>query len=278
MLLLLRLLRRYRILSLFLLLEFLALLLYYRGRNYGAAYIYQNIQAAVLQLHVLQFGFQYYFSLRSIHSQLLEENFHLREEISRLQSKLPTPLPNFPITSSEKIRPYELLLAKVVRNSYTHTHNSITLDKGSAEGLHPGMGLIGPEGIVGRIKYVSEHFSTAYSLLDTDLLTSVQLGRNGVLCSVRWPAKDAQTAALEYVPRYVRVRRGDTAYTSGYDNIYPAMLPVGVIVEVKLQEDATFYRIALRLLTDFRTLHHVYALKLPRRAERDSLQQLMHSQ
>ena len=274
MLLLLRLLKRYRTLSLFLFLELLALLLYYRGRNYGTVHIYQSIQSTVLQLHLLQFGLHQYFALRDINRQLLEENFRLREEISRLETQLPKSFPKFRTTQAN-ISSYELIPARVIRNSYTHTHNSITIDKGSEEGLLSGMGLVGPGGVVGRIKYVSKHFSTAYSLLDTDLLTSAQLSRDGVLCSVRWPARDARTAALEYVPRHVQVKIGDTIFTSGYDNIYPSMLPIGVIVEKELQKEATFYRVLLRLLTDFQSLHHVYAFKLPRSKEQDSLQKLM---
>ena len=139
------------------------------------------------------------------------------------------------------------------------------------------MGLLGPEGIVGRIKYVSSHFATAYSLLDADLLTSAQLGKDGMLCSIRWPAESARYALLEYLPRHSQPKIGDTVYTSGYDGIYPAMLPIGVVAKIELRDDETFYRVRVRLLTDFQSLHHVYALRLPQKSEQDSLQQLMQT-
>ena len=276
MLLLVRLLRRYRVFVFFLLLELFALLLYYRSRNYGTGRIYQHVQGIFSHLHLLHFGLQQYFSLRTIHQQLLKENLRLRKQVAELQAKLPDTAPYLDVANTE-LSAYELVLVRVLRSSYIHTHNSITLNKGTTDGLRPGMGLLGPGGIAGRIKYVSAHFAVAYSLLDTDVLTSAQLGRDGTLCSVRWPAEGARYTRLEYLPRHIQPALGDTVYTSGYGGVYPAMLPIGIIDQIDLRVDETFYRIRLRLLTNFRALHYVYAVTLPRYSEQDSLQQLMQA-
>lgn len=224
---------------------------------------------------MLRLGTRQYLALRARNAQLLTENLQLRKQLLTLQQQVPESVPEFKTNLSASSHAYGLLLAGIVQSSYIHTHNFLTLDKGSVDGLRPNMGLLGPEGIVGRIKYVSRHFSTAYSLLDTDLLTSAQLGKNGVLCSVSWAAQGPRQAQLKYVPRHEKPMLGDTVYTSGYDNIYPPMLPIGIVEEARIEADETFYRIQLRLLTDFQALHHVYALVLPLKEERDSVQQHM---
>ena len=128
------------------------------------------------------------------------------------------------------------------------------------------------EGIVGRICYVSDHFATAYSLLDVDLLTSAQLGKDGILCSVNWAAKGTQEAKVSYLPRHAQPALGDTVYTSGYGGIYQPNLPIGIVTDAKLGASDSFYHVLIRVLTDFYALHYVYVLKWPLQQEYDSLQ------
>src|SRR3546814_17805470 len=64
---------------------------------------------------------------------------------------------------------YTYITAKVVNNTVIYRNNYLTLNRGAADGVKSGMGVMGPKGVAGIINDVSEHFSTAYSVLHKDV-------------------------------------------------------------------------------------------------------------
>lgn len=65
--------------------------------------------------------------------------------------------------------------ARVINNSINLSQNYITLNKGSLDGVEEGMGVFNEQGIVGRVKGTSSHFSSVISVLHTDLLISSKI-------------------------------------------------------------------------------------------------------
>ena len=54
-------------------------------------------------------------------------------------------------------------------------HNSITLNKGSLDGIKPEMAVISDEGVVGIIRNVNKHFSTVLPILNTEFSISARI-------------------------------------------------------------------------------------------------------
>ena len=52
---------------------------------------------------------------------------------------------------------YQYIPAKVVNSTYTYLNNHITLNKGRKHGIEKGMGVINAEGVIGKVKDVSEN-------------------------------------------------------------------------------------------------------------------------
>ena len=67
---------------------------------------------------------------------------------------------------------------------------------------------------------------------------------------------------------------GDSIRSSGYNSTFPAGTNIGVIEEVSIADDATFYDVKVRLSTDFYKLSHVYIAEYIVRQEKDSLEQI----
>lgn len=196
-----------------------------------------------------------YPALRRTNTALQRENTALRERLLPLiQRKTSTDAP--PAVPAQ----YSLVPACVVNNTIIHTRNYLTLDKGAAHGLAPGMGVIGPKGVVGKIKMVSERFSTVVSLLHIDVLTSVKLTQSGVMGTVQWPGHDPFTAQLRYIPRHVTIVPGELVVTSGYNALFFEGVPVGYVKRAILRPEAPFYDIELSINTDFSALQHVYVV------------------
>src|SRR6218665_1640562 len=72
----------------------------------------------------------------------------------------------------------KFLEARVINNSTRNEKNFFTIDQGESSGVRPGMGIISPQGVVGKVKYSSSHFSVAVSLLNIDNQVSCMLKRS----------------------------------------------------------------------------------------------------
>jgi rod shape-determining protein MreC len=134
------------------------------------------------------------------------------------------------------------------------------------------MGVITSNGVVGRIKTCSAHFSTVVSVLHLDLLVSAQLLRNHQVGSIRWGGENTRQVILREVPRDVEVQAGDTVLTSQYNTVYPPGILIGKVKQFSSRPDETFHQIEVSLSTDFHSLTHVYVVDNKMRQEQETLE------
>ena len=64
---------------------------------------------------------------------------------------------------------------------------------------------------------------------------------------------------------------GDTIVTTGLANDFPEGVPVGYVVEAVPLSGSGFYRVKIRLATDFNKLDHVYIINNRFREEQEKL-------
>jgi rod shape-determining protein MreC len=216
-------------------------------------------------------GVREYFALRKINVALAEENARLRTRLEqRTQSFYQ--LDTRELRDPAIINRFEYVSAKVVSNSTHQFKNYITIDKGQADGVQPGMAVISHEGAVGKVKSTSQHFSVLISLLNIDEHVSAMLKRTGHFGTVQWDGLDPRYTQLRFIPRHVNPLPGDTVVTSGYNAIFPPGILVGIVQDVKLKEEAPFYEIKVELAQDFGRLAFVDVVKSNLKAEQDSLE------
>lgn len=212
-----------------------------------------------------------YFSLGNENDKLAAENARLNGLLVRQQQVIEKLIMDS-LKLPELQDQYRFIVAKVINNSVALPNNYLTLNKGSQDGIRPGMGIISPQGVVGRVMVCSPHFSTATSLLHSKMLISAEISRIHASGSLKWGRDDPDRANLDFVARHLKPKIGDTIRTSEYSNILPAGIHIGVISDIQLKDDATFYNIEVDLATDFSTLNYVYVIENKFSAEKDSLQ------
>lgn len=212
-----------------------------------------------------------YFSLVQENDKLAHENARLNALLVNQESLLQKLIMDS-LKRPEALNQYKFIVAKVINNSVSRPNNYITLNKGSEDGIKPGMGIISPKGVVGRVMACSPHFSTATSLLHSKMLISAEISRINASGTLKWGGTDPSKANLEFVARHLKPKRGDTVRTSEYSNILPEGIHVGVISKIELKDNATFYNIVVDLATDFSTLNFVYVIENQLKTERDTLQ------
>ena len=103
-------------------------------------------------------------------------------------------------------------------------------------------------------------------------MVSARIERTGDLATVQWTGSDPKYAKLLYVPRHVRLRKGDKIVTSGFNAVFPRSLEIGKVVDWTEMDDDIFFDITIELATDFSSISHVYVIQNTMKDELDSLQ------
>lgn len=258
----------------FVLLEAISFWLAVNDRSYLGAKFFNSSNRVAATVLDISSNISDYFSLGQVNEQLAEENRKLHETVLNRNPSGIDPLRIDSLSTDTTDYVYEMLAAKVVNNSTRRINNYLTINKGSADGVVAGMGVVGPQGIVGKVKYTSAHYASIISVLHTEFLISSSIKRNQVYGTLRWTAGDALYADLQYIPRHVSLHVGDTVVTSGFNSIFPEGYLAGTIAEFAISDDATFYDISVRLATDFYSVKYVYVVKNQEALERDSLEQV----
>jgi rod shape-determining protein MreC len=124
-----------------------------------------------------------------------------------------------------------MLGARVIGASADSATRTIYLDRGEHDGIQKNMGVITPDGIVGK---VIETFGNTSQVL---LLTDKDSGVGAMLADSRIQSPVGGTGEplleMKYVANDDKVEVGERVVTSGMDRIFPRDLPVGTVKEIK---------------------------------------------
>jgi rod shape-determining protein MreC len=260
---------RIRALILFVFLEVLAIGLIVTNNSPQGAAFFNSSNQLVGNVLKKQADIVQFFSLAEANEALTEENADIMKQLVALQSKpdsMAIPL------DSTLAATFEFRGARVIANSLRFSQNYLTLNKGAKDGIKPGMGVFNSEGVVGRVKSVSENYAVAFSLLNTSLMISSKIKSSDVLSSVQWDGSNSSEAKLLYVPRHVKTQEGDSVITSGFNAVFPEGILIGIISKVEPdKKDPNYLDLTVKLSTDFSKLTYVYLVENTKFNELDSL-------
>ncbi len=170
-------------------------------------------------------------------------------------------------TISTSVPHFDFIVANVINNSTHRPYNYLTINKGAADGVRPEQGVIDHSGVVGTVSVAGEHYSRVISLLNPNFRLSCKIKDSEHFGSLVWDGLDPTTALLEELPRHTVFKTGDTIVTSGYSAVFPAGLPVGVIVDDADNHKENFFTLKIKLFADFSRLSNVQVVINNRRDE-----------
>ena len=201
-----------------------------------------------------------YFNLHEINDDLNRRNAQLQAEIVRLTETIED-LQEAGYTDTLQtdadVRHFDFIVAHVINNSIAHPYNYLTLNKGSLDGVKPELGVIDRNGVVGIVSNTGPHSARVISLLNPHFRLSCKIKRSDYFGSLVWTGGDPTEAALEELPRHTVFKVGDTIVTSGYSAVFPAGLPVGVVLDDDTDKNQNFFTLRIKLFADFTTLSNV---------------------
>lgn len=149
------------------------------------------------------------------------------------------------------------IMAEVIGKESSPASGTITVNKGSRDGIAAGMAVISAEGVVGKVQAVLPGTAKIMLLTDPGSTLAVRVQRNredGLL------EGKLQHCALKYVSFYADIQEGDLLVTSGLDGIYPKGLAAGTVVKVSKHEAKAFQTVVAKPAVNLSRLEEVLVL------------------
>lgn len=201
-----------------------------------------------------------YFALRSAkkdREDLRRENDALKLRIAQLEGKAAetdrlAALLHFRQSQSD----VPMVAARVIGGSAGTASLTVEIDRGEKDGIRKDMGVITPDGVVGKVSEAYGNTSTVLLLTDTKSGVGAMLADTRIQSPVGGLGEPLIT--MKYVPNDDDVSVGERVITSGMDRIFPRDLPVGTITEVKAGVD--FKKIRIKPAANLEKLEEVLVL------------------
>lgn len=193
------------------------------------------------------------------------ENLRLKKEAGELREKLT--LMTETIQENKRLREllkfkestgHAAITARVIGMDPTNLFKTITIGKGSADGLSKGMAVATSDGVVGRIISSSADSSRVLLITDrnSDTDAVIQRSRDRGIAG----GGDYGTLRLKYLPRSADAMEGDLLVTSGVGGIFPKGLAIGFISKLDRSAGGIFLLAEVRPVVNFSKLEEVLVI------------------
>lgn len=155
------------------------------------------------------------------------ENQQLREfkaETQRLRALL-----NYQESNQEQ---YDLVVARVIAREPNNWFKSITIDKGSKDGISQGMAVINADGLVGRVS------NTSYNSCQVTLITDREMAVGAIVQSSRETQGiiegmgESNSLRMINIPYYSKIGKYERVVCSGLSEFYPKGIQIGYVQSV----------------------------------------------
>lgn len=180
-------------------------------------------------------------------SELKKQNEELTSELAQLTEAEKTAERLESLLGLQSTYNLQSAAARIIGTTGDAWSQTVTIDKGSANGFEIGMPVCNSGGVIGQIIEVSAATSTVRLINDENSGVSamVQSTRaQGIL-----QGQPDGTLMLSYVPADADVKVGDVIITSGLGGRFPKGLPLGTVSSVSRAANATYYTIVVRAIS-----------------------------
>lgn len=166
----------------------------------------------------------------------------------------------------------QTVAAEIIGAGVSPDFRTLTIDKGTREGVSADMAVIASAGIVGRVVVPSRLAAKVQMLVDRNAAAGALVERSRAQGVVVGRGDDR--LQMEYVPEVADVAVGDVVVTSGIDGIFPKGFVIGRVESID-KKGTAYNRIVVRPAVDFRALEDVLVvltLTPAKEADRDAAQ------
>lgn len=200
-----------------------------------------------------------HFALTEANRILMEENAQLRAQLPSSFHQLQSDV--YYINDTLKRQQFQYIPATVINSSDNKRNNYFTLNRGYAQGIETGMGVISTDGVVGIVTDVSQNYALVLTVLSDIIRINVKLEKNNEYWLLNWDGTDNEYAQIQDVKRDVPLEVGDHVVTRGSTAQFPEGIPVGTIAEVISKDGQQTISLNIDLAVNFNAVYHVYVIR-----------------
>ena len=184
------------------------------------------------------------------------QNIELKRQLKMLQEELDI---EYSLTD------YEYLNATITSRNIGFWYNTITIDKGSYNGVREDMIVINSKGLIGRVVSTT-NFTSSVKLITTNdtnnklsvLVTNSDYSLYGLLYN--YNIEDG-VLEVEGISNTEIVNINDLVYTSGMGGIFPSGILIGTVSAIDTDAYGLSKIIKVKPAVDFSSLNYVTVLK-----------------
>jgi rod shape-determining protein MreC len=277
--------RRRRAVLLLLVAASLTLLsLYYREANGGPLHGVQDVVSTVFApiesvadralkpARDLVNWFHETFDARGENDRLRDQVAELRDQLARAQTtrQEAKEVAALDETLSGGIVPdgTDPVTARVIGRSPTVWYSSVTLDKGSSDGVHVDDPVVAALGLAGKVTQTTPNTAQVTLITDADSAVTARIVPSGATGVVEPDVGDPRDLQLDYLERGTEIAEGQMVVTAGFStgdlgSIFPPGIPIGEITKATPEEQQAYQRVHLEPFADLRDMSFVKVLTTP---------------
>lgn len=160
----------------------------------------------------------------------------------------------------KKQESYQMLVCEVVGRSPTNLFNTVTINRGSNNGVTQGMAVMSGNGVVGTVQSVTA--TTATVILATDARSAIggMVQHSGDLVLIEGDPDYSGMLLAKPLSKDVQLQVGDVLVTSGLSQYFPKGLPIGKVVEIVPSRYQLSFTAYIQPFVDFSRLEYVLIL------------------
>lgn len=185
--------------------------------------------------------------LRHRFMELQKENFRLRQMLGFKEQA-----------------PFALLPAQVVARNPTHWFETITIDRGYADGVAKDMAVVTARGLVGNVLKVSGSSAEVLLLTDPRRAVSALVQRTRepgtVVGIVEGHPEEKGYLRMLNIPPGAKLRPGDTVISAGLGGVFAKGLIIGSLAEIGADQFGLLQQAVVKPAVDFNRLEEVFVV------------------
>ncbi len=159
------------------------------------------------------------------------ENIELRKELKSMKEEL---------NIKHILSDYEYLNATVITRNVSYWYNTITIDKGSYNGVKVDMAVVNNKGLIGRVVSTTTFTSDVKLISSNDTVNKISItisdGKNSVNGLIKGYNYNTNYLEVEGISNTEKINENAYVYTSGLGGIFPSGILIGSVKNIATDE------------------------------------------
>jgi rod shape-determining protein MreC len=160
----------------------------------------------------------------------------------------------------ESLREYSPIQATVIGRNPDRWNELVTINKGELDGISKNMAVITAEGLIGKITSTT-NFTASVQLLSSmdpnNKISAVVQGEEDSYGLIEGYDDKNDLILMKRIPYDKKVKKDSMVITSGFGGVFPQGLPIGTVVDVKIDQNGLNQTAYIKPSTDFYDIKNV---------------------